>query len=131
MSGTDWLDERYGRRAPGRGRTVLVAAVALVAVAGIAWAVWAATGLARATVTVHEVTVDASDPGLVRLSFEVSLPRGRTAVCSVRATDANGAVVGWADVVIPRVESGAGGAATEIRTSLPATGGGVRDCIAR
>jgi hypothetical protein len=131
MSGADWLDERYGRRPPGRGRVVLVAALALVAACAVAWAVWAVAGLSRASVSVGQVTVDASDPGLVRVSFEVSVPSGRSAVCAVRATDAAGGVVGWTDVHLAPDGSGAATAAVAVRTSMPATGGGVRDCIAR
>jgi Domain of unknown function (DUF4307) len=61
----------------------------------------------------------------------VTVPGGRSAVCAVRATDAAGAVVGWTDVRLAPVDSGAATAAVAVRTSLPATGGGVRDCIAR
>jgi Domain of unknown function (DUF4307) len=132
MSGAAWLDERYGRRPPGRRRrTLLVTALAVVAVAALAWAVWAVAGLSRAAVSVGEVRVDASDPGLVRVSFEVIVPSGRPAVCAVRATDAAGGVVGWTDVRVVPGGSGATTAEVAVRTSLPATGGGVRDCIAR
>jgi hypothetical protein len=131
MSGTDWLDQRYGRRPPGRRRVALVVVLALVAAGAVAWAVWAVAGLSRASVSVGQVTVDASDPALVRVSFDVSVPGGRSAVCSVRATDAAGVVVGWADVRVAPAGSGAGTASVAVRTSMPASGGGVRDCIAR
>ena len=125
------LDERYGRR-PSRGnRRRLIAALAVFAAVALAWAVWAAVGLGRATITVRDVAVDASDPGLVRVRFALSLAPGRAAVCSVRATAPDGAVVGWADVEVAPSASGSVGATAEIRTSLPASGGGLGTCVAR
>ncbi len=108
-----------------------MAVLALVAAAALAWAVWAVAGLTRASVSVGQVTVDASDPALVRVSFDVTVPGGRAAVCAVGATDAAGAVVGWTDVRVAPTGAGAATAAVAVRTSLPATGGVVRDCIAR
>ena len=72
---------------------------------------------------------------MVRVSFAVSLAPGTPAVCAVRATDASGAIVGWVDV--PIEAPGSDGPPAEVRrtvtvrTSQPATGGGVSDCAPR
>ena len=125
------LDERYGRRPARANRRPLIAALAVFVAVALAWAVWAAVGLGRASVTVGQVAVDASDPGLVRVRFALSLTPGRPAVCSVRATAPDGSVVGWADVELAPSASGSTAATAEIRTSLPASGGGVGTCVAR
>jgi Domain of unknown function (DUF4307) len=125
------LDERYGRRPAGANRRPLIAALAVFVAVALAWAVWAAVGLSRVSVTVGRVAVDASDPGLVRVSFGLSLASGRAAVCSVHATAPDGSVVGWADVDVPPSASGSTVATAEIRTSMPASGGGVGTCVAR
>jgi hypothetical protein len=125
------LDERYGRRPRRASRWPLIAALAVFVAVALAWAVWAAVGLGRASITVQSVAVDASDPGLVRVRFALSLAPGRGAVCSVRATAADGSVVGWADVELAPTASGSTGATAEIRTSLAASGGGVGTCAAR
>jgi len=87
--------------------------------------------LTRAGIDWRFTAVDTADPGVVRVAVEVTQDAGRAAVCSVRATDAAGAVVGWTDVGVPASASGTATATASIRTTRPAAGGGVVTCVRR
>jgi Domain of unknown function (DUF4307) len=126
------LDERYGRRRPRPGRRrLLVAVLAVVAVAVAAWVVWAALGVARSSLTWQDGAVDAADPAAVRVSFVVRGAAGAHVVCTLRATDAAGAVVGWLDVPVALPSSGRATVTAVVPTSQPAIGGGVGACAPR
>ena len=127
----DDLDVRYGRRPPRDRRRVLVAALATAAVLALAWAVWAGGTVSGARIDWRATKVDRSDPAVVRVSFEVTQPAGRAAVCSVRATDADGHVVGWVDVPVPPSASGTSTATAAVRTTRPAADGAVVTCVRR
>ena len=127
----DDLDARYGRR-PGRDRRrLLAAALATFLAVALAWAVWAGATVTRARIDWQATAVDASDPALVRVSFEVTQGTARAAVCSVRATDAEGRVVGWVDVRVPASGSRRATATAAVRTVRPATDGTVVTCVRR
>ncbi len=127
----DDLDVRYGRR-PGRHpRRMVIAALAITGVLALAWAVWAGGTVSGARIGWRATNVDTSDPAVVRVSFEVTQPAGRAAVCSVRATDADGQVVGWVDVPVPPGASGTATATAAVRTIRPAASGGVVTCVRR
>jgi hypothetical protein len=130
VSGDD-LDARYGRRPPRDRRPLLTTALAAFVVLALAWAIWAGVSLTRASIGWRATAVDTADPGVVRVSFEVTQATRRAAMCSVRATDAAGAVVGWVDVAVPASTSGTATATAAVRTSRPATGGGVLTCVRR
>jgi hypothetical protein len=127
----DDLDVRYGRRPARDRRRLLVAVLAVVAVLALAWAVWAGGTVSRATTSWRATAVDASDPAVVRVSFEVDQAAGRGAVCSVRATDADGQVVGWVDVPVPASATGTATGTATVRTVRPATDGAVVTCVQR
>ena len=127
----DDLDARYGRR-PGRDRRrLLAAALATFLAVALAWAAWAGASVARARIDWQATAVDTSDPGFVRVSFQVTQGAARAAVCSVRATDADGGVVGWVDVRLPASQSGRATATAAVRTVRPATDGTVVTCVRR
>ena len=127
----DDLDVRYGRR-PGRHPPrMVIAALAVAGVLALAWAVWAGGTVTRARIDSRATAVDTSDPAVVRVSIEVTQAGGRATVCSVRATDADGQVVGWVDVPVPATASGTATATAAVRTTRPAAGGGVVACVRR
>jgi hypothetical protein len=129
--GLDDLDVRYGRRPAGGRRRVLAAAFATALVLALAWAVWAGGTVSRARIDWRAIAVDTSDPAVVRVSFEVTQAAERAAVCSVRATDGDGQVVGWVDVPVPPSASGTATATAAVRTTRSAVGGGVVTCVRR
>jgi len=130
VSGDD-LDARYGRRPSRDRRRPLAAALAVFLVLAVAWAAWAGVSVTRATIDWRPTGVDTADPGLVRVSFQVTKAAGRAALCTVRATDAAGAVVGWVDVPVPASASGTATATASIRTTRRATDGAVVACVRR
>ena len=123
----DDLDVRYGRRPARDRRRLLVTVLAIVAVLALAWAVWAGGTVSRATISWRATAVDTSDPVVVRVAFEVNQAAGRGAVCTVRATDGDGQVVGWVDVPVPPSATGT----AAVRTVRPATDGTVVTCVQR
>jgi hypothetical protein len=127
----DDLDARYGRRPARDRRRLLAAALVAFVVLALAWAIWAGVSLTRSSISWRATAVDAADPGVVRVSFEVTQAAGRAAVCSVRATDAAGAVVGWVDVAVPASPTGTATATASVRTTRPGAGGDVVTCVRR
>jgi len=127
----DDLDVRYGRRRARDRRRLLVGALASAGVLALAWAIWAAGTVSRAGISWRPTAVDTSDQSVVRVSFEVTQAAGRAAVCSVRATDADGQVVGWVDVPVPPSASGTASATAAVRTTRPAADGTVVTCVRR
>jgi hypothetical protein len=125
------LDERYGRRPARDRRPLLLAALGVFVAAAVVWAVWSIITLTRSTLSWRDVDVDTSDPAVVRVTFEVSQATDRAALCAVRATDAAGAVVGWADVPVGPSPAGTAEAQARVRTVRPAAGGGVVTCVRR
>jgi hypothetical protein len=125
----DDLDVRYGRRTPHDPRRLLTVALAAFGVLALAWAVWAGVTISRSTIDWRTTSVDTSDPALVRLSLAVTQAAGRTAICSVRATDAGGRPVGWTDVRVPASPTGTATVTTTLRTTRAATDGTVVTCV--
>ncbi len=124
------LDARYGRGPrPDRRRLLVVAAAVFVAAATV-WAVWSIVVLARTSLSWRDTGAELADPAVARLSFEVDRADGAAVLCTVRATAAGGAVVGWVDVRVPAGEATTPVTAT-VRTVRPATGGGVVTCVRR
>jgi hypothetical protein len=123
------LDERYGRRPAANGRRLLVAGLAVFVLAAAVWAVWSVAVLNRDALSWRPPRVDASDPAVVRLSFEVGGGRPGPVVCAVRATDGDGRVVGWADV--PAQAGPESTVTAAVRTSRPAADGSVVSCVRR
>ena len=127
----DDLDVRYGRRPARNHRRAVIAALAAAVLLALAWAVWAGGTVARARIGWRATAVDTSDPAVVRVSFAVTQAAGRAAVCSVRARDADGQVVGWVDVPVPPSASGTATATAAVRTIRAAADGGVVTCVPR
>ena len=91
------LSARYGTDRPPWG--VAIVAV-LVIVPFLGWVIWAA--FAHANQELRWETVGFSDitDQSVTVTFDVFLPSGATAECTVRATDARGVEVGRAQVPV-------------------------------
>ena len=124
------LDARYGRRPQRDHRRLLAAGVAAFVAVALVWAAWSILVLVRTGLSWRDTGSDLSDPAVARLTFEVTRADGAEAVCSVRATAADGEVVAWADVRVPPGGPTVSATAT-LRTTRPAAGGGVVACVRR
>lgn len=97
------LDARYGRPAGGRRRDrrllwVVAGGFALVLVA---WVVWAGLDGSAPQIEARDTRHSIIDEHSVSVTFEVSMPAGRTASCAVEALNENFTIVGWKVVDLP------------------------------
>jgi hypothetical protein len=90
--------DRYGRTPTPRGRLLRRLAVGLLLAVGVGWAAWAGIVSARTPIRVANVQVSVVDEARVQVGFQVRMAAGRTAVCTVTATNAGAATVGRMDV---------------------------------
>jgi hypothetical protein len=93
---------RYGHRRDPRGRRWLPAVAAVVIIAlglAVTFKLYRQYGVPPyqvAATTVTDVT-----PTSVKISFEVRVPDGKGAVCTLRARDRRGAEIGRTEVTLP------------------------------
>ncbi|WP_375406578.1 DUF4307 domain-containing protein [uncultured Amnibacterium sp.] len=124
------LDERYGRtprrRRRGRVRTVVAAGIAVVAVA--AWAVWTGIGGATTTLGVTTTGITVIGDEATDVQWLVTGRSGTALVCAIEATDASGAVVGLAEVVVPASGQINRTGQTRVRTVRLASNGLIESC---
>jgi hypothetical protein len=104
-------------------------AVFVVAVLGFAG--WVSLERSRSGVNWIELGVVPHGSRSATVSFQVSLPSGRSAVCTVRAVNDALTEVGRTDVVVGPAPTGQVRLSTTVRTAETATGGGVKACVVR
>ncbi|AZS37312.1 hypothetical protein CVS47_01946 [Microbacterium lemovicicum] len=126
MTTSDTLDERYGRvRTPRQTWTrAIVIAVAAVIIGGFAWITVAST-LDDVQAEGTAYTID--DSG-VTVSFQISIPAGRSVACALEAQDEEHGVVGFRVVEIPAADQHTRAFRETIPTVAPATTGLVNSC---
>lgn len=121
--------DRYGARGPrrtGRARTVAIVAGLVAAVAVVAWF---AIEQNRATPVSYDVVgFEVQGPERTDITFQVHMPAGTTAVCTVDALAESYAQVGTLDVPVGPSDSSTSTYTVEIRTSEEATTAVVADC---
>ena len=127
MTTQDMLDERYGRTSSPRKRWTIsvIVAVAAVLVGLFAWMTVAGT-LDDVDIDTTGFTVE--DPRSVTLSFQISVPEGRTVACALEAQDEDHGIVGWKIVEYPASDLRARAFRESIPTTAEATTGLVSDC---
>jgi hypothetical protein len=124
------LNERYGRTANRRRRT-LVFAIALggsIAVVFAAWAIW--VGLFQPTAAVEYVDVGnvAVSSNKIQVKWELSVNTGTVTSCAVQALDANFGIVGWKIVSLPASSTRSRTLSTVVQTAQPALSGNIYQC---
>ncbi len=122
--------DRYGRRPSRPRRAVLVGAAAAVLVATVAWFGWAAYS-GRDSATGTDVGFVVVDDSSVRVTFDVTRPKDKTAVCTVQALDTGFAVVGTVQVSVGPSASSVVRTTATVRTTNRATSGQVNGCAVR
>ncbi|WP_084957203.1 DUF4307 domain-containing protein [Thermoactinospora rubra] len=111
-----------------RGRLVvhLVIGVLVAIVAGgWGWVMWTATG--NSGVPAQVVTFTVKDAAKAEITFTVSKPEDRAAVCRIRALDVNHVEVGSKEVTIPAGE-GMKQLKESVSTSAQATSVHIQHC---
>lgn len=119
--------DRYGRAPSRRARVILVGVVALVVVVAVGWFAWAAYE-SRTSATGTDVGFDVVDNATVRVTFDVTKPKDKTATCVVQALDSGFAVVGTSRVQVGPTDQGVVRRTATIRTTNRATTGQVTSC---
>lgn len=133
---TDPLAERYGRSDHGAdpsGRRPLSlgarVAIGVALAAGVAVAAWFAWADAqRNPVEFQEIGFSIESPEQVSVTFDVMMPPGTAAVCTVTALSPNYAEVGSLDVQVPASDKGSQRVTADVRTTSEATTGVVDSC---
>ena len=99
---------RYGRRRrpPGRRRWLVYALMALVALGGLAVAVKLYQQYDRPAFEARVTGLRSASEREITVDFEVRVPAGAGAVCTVRARDYGGTTVGQAQVTLPAGDPG-------------------------
>ena len=121
------LTDRYGRAGSRTRRTVVIAAVAVLVAGALAWFAWAAWS-GRSSATGSDVGFVVVDDGTVRVTYDVTKPKDRTATCTIEALDSGFAVVGTVQVQVDRSSRDVVRQTSTVRTTNRATTGRVVAC---
>jgi hypothetical protein len=106
---------------------VLVGALVLAVVAAVGWFAWAAWS-GRASATGTDVGFVVVDDGSVRVTYDVTKPKDRTATCTIEALDSGFSVVGTVRVEVGRSTHDVVRQTSTVRTTNRATTGRVVSC---
>lgn len=133
---SDPLADRYGRptRAIGpsgrprlsAGARVAITAALSVGVAGAAWFAW--SDAQRNPVSFRDIGFSVESAEQVSVTFDVMMPPGTTAVCTLTALNPSYAEVGSLDVTVGPDERDAVRVTADVRTTQEATTGVVDHC---
>ncbi|GAA1861291.1 DUF4307 domain-containing protein [Myceligenerans crystallogenes] len=133
---TDPLAERYGRSARGAdpsgrrplttGARVAIGAALAAGVLVAAWFAW--SDAQRNPVEYQEIGFSIESAEQVTVTFDVMMPPGGAAVCTVKALAPNYAEVGSLDVRVAPSDTGSQRLTAEVRTTSEATTGVVDNC---
>lgn len=124
------LDARYGRTAPRRARTRLIAilAGAGVLVVVVAWVIWAGLLGPSASLETRDLGYTLQDASTIEVRYEVTVDAGRSVACAVQALDAGFEIVGWKVVELPASEQVTRRFSETLRTSQEAVTGLIYRC---
>jgi hypothetical protein len=123
--------ERYGRRAAGVARARWVKVVAVTAIAGaVAVAAWFAFAQSDGSpVTAEVVSFHVINSERMDVTFQVSMPAGSTAVCTLGALAQDFAQVGSHEVTVGPSTAGTAQYAATVQTSSLAVAATIDGCI--
>lgn len=126
------LADRYGRRGDQvRTRRRLIAALVVFVVLAVGFAAWVAVERSRTALTWTELGITVPSDDSATVTFQVDLPAGAQAVCTVRVVNEVRTEVGRRDVVLGPSSGEVIRTEVRLRTSERASAGGVRDCVRR
>ncbi|MFV2144689.1 DUF4307 domain-containing protein [Isoptericola sp. G70] len=114
-------------RGPGRGAKVAIGVALAAAVGATAW--FSLAQSAADPVTAEMVSFDVVDAERVDVTFQVHMPPGTTAVCTVDALSTSYAQVGTLDVPVGPADGRTSAYQVTVGTSEQATAADVTDCV--
>ena len=123
--------ERYGRRPARHPRRGLVITGAIGLSLGLAWAGWVGLAQAQHALSWQNIGYTVLGDGQTRVTFEVTMPPGSTAVCTVRALNTSFAEVGLLDVTVGPSRQDTVRTTVVVPTGELAVTGVVKDCAKR
>ena len=124
------LDTRYGL-APNRGtrdRRMLYVVAGSLAVVLLAFVVWVGLGASEPLIETRDIRHSIIDADTVRVTFEASIPVGRSASCAVQALNEAFTVVGWKIVDLPASTVYSRSTTPDVRTTEQSTTGLIDRC---
>jgi hypothetical protein len=124
------LDTRYGR-APNRGtrdRRVLYVIAGSLAAILVAFVVWVGLGASEPLIETRDIGHTIVDENTVTVTFEASIPVGRSASCAVQALNETFTVVGWKIVDLPASTVYSRSTTTDVRTTEQSNTGLIYRC---
>ena len=124
------LDTRYGR-APNRGtrdRRVLYVIAGSLAAILVAFVVWVGLGASEPLIETRDIGHTIVDENTVTVTFEASIPVGRSASCAVQALNETFTVVGWKVVDLPASTVYSRSTTTDVRTTEQSNTGLIYRC---
>jgi hypothetical protein len=97
------IESRYGRTPARkrRDRQILWALGGIFVLVLGAWVLWTGLDGASTQIEARDIAHTIVDEHTVSVTFEVSLPAGRTASCAVQALNESYSVVGWKIIDLP------------------------------
>ncbi|MBZ2196602.1 DUF4307 domain-containing protein [Occultella gossypii] len=123
------LADRYGRRPDGGARRLRARVlIGVLAAVGIAVLVWIAVDMFAPSVDSRDVGFHVVDSESVRVTFDVTKPAERSAVCTLEALSTGYGQVGLLEVEIGPQPADTVRITSEVATSELATTGLVRAC---
>ena len=127
MTTQDMLDDRYGRTRSPRRRAVVTLLI-VVAAAAVAYLGWATVSSSLDSVDVDTTGFEVVDEHSVTLSFQATVPAGRSLACAIEAQDEEHGVVGWRVVELEASDDHSRAFREIIPTTALATTGFVNSC---
>jgi hypothetical protein len=122
--------DRYGRGPAGLRRGARAAIVAALAIA-VALVAWIAVAQYRTSpVTADVVSFRVTSAEQIEVDFQVSMPTGTTAVCTVEALSPSFAQVGSLQVPVGPSTTGTTRYAVTVRTTQKADAADIQGCVA-
>ena len=94
---------RYGRTPAKKRRDRLLSLVAgaAAAIIVVAWVLWAGLDQASGTLDAEDKGSTIVNARAVRISYQVSMPVGKTASCALQVQNKAHGIVGWRIVTVP------------------------------
>lgn len=118
--------DRYGRAVPSQRKMVILGAVLVASIT--AWVAWASFGSGN-PVTYSKLSQHVVDQTLVDVTFQVAMPPGKRAICTVRAVNTGRTPVGNVDVTVGPSTDRSFSVTVRLPTMEQAAAGDVKACV--